>query len=214
MLIDSCASGGRRNDLETMRRAVPLWRSDFPFEPTAHQGMTYGISMWLPFYGTGTVANGTAPYYGQGVMPVIPYAFWSSACPSYMSEIDIRQEDYDYGTLRRLWSEWRQLGPYFYGDYYPLTPFSRKTDVWIAWQFHRSDKGDGFIAAFRRPDAEQEALNLRLRGLAPRARYRFTVIDGPALGSAELTGERLMTDGLPLVLTHRPECTVIRYERL
>jgi alpha-galactosidase len=27
--IDSCASGGRRNDLETMRRAVPLWRSDY-----------------------------------------------------------------------------------------------------------------------------------------------------------------------------------------
>lgn len=28
MLIDSCASGGRRNDLETLRRAVPLLRSD------------------------------------------------------------------------------------------------------------------------------------------------------------------------------------------
>jgi alpha-galactosidase len=29
MLIDSCASGGRRNDLETLRRAGPLLRSDF-----------------------------------------------------------------------------------------------------------------------------------------------------------------------------------------
>ena len=29
MLIDSCASGGRRKDLETLRRAVPLLRSDF-----------------------------------------------------------------------------------------------------------------------------------------------------------------------------------------
>jgi hypothetical protein len=28
MLIDSCASGGRRNDLETLRRAVPLLQSD------------------------------------------------------------------------------------------------------------------------------------------------------------------------------------------
>ena len=33
MLIDTCASGGRRNDLETLRRAVPLWRSDYAFEP-------------------------------------------------------------------------------------------------------------------------------------------------------------------------------------
>ena len=55
MLIDSCASGGRRNDLETMRRAVPLWRSDYAFEPVGHQCMTYGISLWLPFHGTGTV---------------------------------------------------------------------------------------------------------------------------------------------------------------
>ena len=33
MLIDSCASGGRRNDLETLRRAVPLLRSDYLFDP-------------------------------------------------------------------------------------------------------------------------------------------------------------------------------------
>jgi len=28
LLIDNCAAGGRRIDLETLRRAVPLWRSD------------------------------------------------------------------------------------------------------------------------------------------------------------------------------------------
>ena len=57
MLIDSCASGGRRNDLETMRRAVPLWRSDYAFEPIGQQCMTYGIRLWLPYHGTGTVAS-------------------------------------------------------------------------------------------------------------------------------------------------------------
>ncbi len=56
--IDSCASGGRRNDLETMRRAVPLLRSDFQFPGMAgvvegNQAHTYGLSSWLPFQGTG-----------------------------------------------------------------------------------------------------------------------------------------------------------------
>ena len=50
MLIDSCASGGRRNDLETLRRSVPLLRSDF--QPAnaweAQHGQTYGISSWIP----------------------------------------------------------------------------------------------------------------------------------------------------------------------
>jgi alpha-galactosidase len=36
MLIDSCASGGRRNDLETLRRAVPLLRSDYIMEPVGN----------------------------------------------------------------------------------------------------------------------------------------------------------------------------------
>ena len=56
--IDSCASGGRRNDLESMRRAVPLLRSDFQFPEMkgvveGNQGHTYGLSFWLPFQGTG-----------------------------------------------------------------------------------------------------------------------------------------------------------------
>lgn len=50
MLIDSCSSGGRRNDLETLRRAVPLLRSDFQPSHTweAQQAQTYGISAWIP----------------------------------------------------------------------------------------------------------------------------------------------------------------------
>ncbi len=57
MLIDSCASGGRRNDLETLRRSVPLLRSDYLSEPIGQQGHTYGIASWMPFYGTGTGAT-------------------------------------------------------------------------------------------------------------------------------------------------------------
>ena len=37
MLIDSCASGGRRNDLETMRRAVPILPTDLENNPEAYQ---------------------------------------------------------------------------------------------------------------------------------------------------------------------------------
>ena len=29
LLIDNCASGGRRIDIETLRRSIPLWRSDY-----------------------------------------------------------------------------------------------------------------------------------------------------------------------------------------
>ena len=48
MLIDSCASGGRRNDLETLRRAVPLLRSDYIIEPVGNQCHTYALSCGFP----------------------------------------------------------------------------------------------------------------------------------------------------------------------
>ena len=59
--IDSCASGGRRNDLETMRRSVPLLRSDWsvtgmakePLQIEGNQSQTYGLSSWLPWQGAG-----------------------------------------------------------------------------------------------------------------------------------------------------------------
>ncbi len=54
MLIDSCASGGHRNDLETMRRSVPFLRSDYIFDPVANQCHSYGLALWLPYNGTGT----------------------------------------------------------------------------------------------------------------------------------------------------------------
>jgi len=37
LIIDNCASGGRRMDLETMSCSVPLWRTDFPGDPLAKQ---------------------------------------------------------------------------------------------------------------------------------------------------------------------------------
>ena len=42
-MIDNCASGGRRLDIETIGRATPFWRSDGPRDPIAHQCHTYGL---------------------------------------------------------------------------------------------------------------------------------------------------------------------------
>ncbi len=62
LVIDTCSSGGRRNDLETLRRAVILLRSDYqtpqgrffsPDDPiplqVGNQGHTYGLSSWVPY---------------------------------------------------------------------------------------------------------------------------------------------------------------------
>lgn len=209
MLIDSCASGGRRNDLETMRRAVPLWRSDYAYEPIGHQSMTYGISLWLPYHGTGTVASSAAPYYGGGYTDVEPYAFWSNAAPSLGSGVDVRVREIDYDSLRRLVGQWRELSRYYYADFYPLTPYTQDHAEWIAWQFHDPERGEGAVQAFRRGKSESGEMRLVLNDLKPEATYTLTVFDTP--GTSEATGRQLMTEGLHVMLPQSPSAAVVVY---
>ena len=76
LLIDTCASGGRRNDLETLRRAVPLWRTDYILEPIGTQCCTYGISSWIPFHGTGVKEPNA--YHFRSMMTPYPNCLWDA----------------------------------------------------------------------------------------------------------------------------------------
>ncbi len=211
MLIDSCASGGRRNDLETMRRAVPLWRSDYAFEAIGHQCMMYGLSLWLPFHGTGTVCTRNAPYYGSGHTPIEPYAFWSNACQSTGFGIDVRLKDLDYAALRRLVGQWRKVAPNYYGDFYPLTPWTRDSTVWMAWQFNRPESGEGMVQVFRRHNSFYESASFKLFGLDAEADYVVSNLD---TGAQEYrSGRRLLTEGLSIAIATKPGVSISTYRR-
>jgi alpha-galactosidase len=195
MLIDSCASGGRRNDLETLRRAVPLLRSDFQFGEGAtmpNQGHTYGISSWLPYYGSGCYF--TDKYSARSyIMPCTGYAGTNAA-------------------TKRAYQEARQVAPYMLGDYYPLTPYSIRPSDWIAWQFDRPDLAGGVVQAFRRDKNESPTKVLRLNGLAPSAQYEITDLDGGA--ARRRSGKALMEQGLTLELQVKPGAAVVFYRKV
>jgi alpha-galactosidase len=214
LLIDECASGGRRNDLEMMRRAVPMWRSDKTMEPVGQQTMTYGLSMWVPYFGTGTVAWSDATYFVTGKTPIEAYGFWCSACPSLNLLFDAREKGLDWDKIRQLCAQWQQVMPYYYGDFYPLMKINRENDAWVAWQFDRPEQGDGIVQGFRRKDSIYESARLKLRGLDPKANYRITRIDRPSQPATEASGEDLLNKGLPLTIDERPGAVIVKYERL
>ncbi len=211
LLIDACASGGRRNDLEVMRRAIPLWRTDYPFHSTNSQAMTYGISFWLPSYGTGTVACGSAGYYGGGKTPVEPYAFWSDVTPNLGLGIDVRETDLDYAKLRSLIAGWRTISSYYYGDFYPLTRYSLSDDDWMGWQFDEPEKGGGMLQVFRRPASIFEAGRLKLRGLDPTADYVVRELNTNQ--TRHVRGEELMARGLLVTISEQPGAAIFVYTK-
>ncbi len=197
MLIDSCASGGRRNDLETMRRAVPLLRSDYVWEPVGNQGQTYGLSLWLPFYGAGF----TSP------KDYSAYSHRSLMCPHQTMIYDVRA-DLDDNLLIKLYREWLDVAPYFYGDFYPLTSWNLSETDWIAWQFNQTGIG-GFVSAFRRSQCHFLSARFRLSGLDPDAEYRIENTD--TTESMIRTGNELMEKGLLIKIPEQPGAVIVKY---
>jgi alpha-galactosidase len=212
MPFDECASGGRRNDLEMMRRAVPLWRSDRLYVPIGQQCLTYGISLWIPYYGTNTIGCSRPTSLNSGKTPFEPYAFWSTAAPSTLFTFDVREKELDYDLIRKLVSQWREINFCYAGDFYPLTKTGLENDTWIAWQYDCPEKSSGVVQAFRRPECGYVGIRLKLRGLEPQAKYRITRLD--RTGEAEFSGEELMQKGLSVSIDEAPGAAVIVYRRV
>ncbi|MGO9109058.1 MAG: LamG-like jellyroll fold domain-containing protein [Thermoguttaceae bacterium] len=199
--IDSCASGGRRNDLETLRRAVPLHPTDYNYgHLAAKQAFHQSLFQWIPYFGSNTVPCDT----------VDAYAIRSGHAMSVVLGYDLRRSDLDYALLRKLTKEARLVAPYYYGDYYPLTPYTLSEDAWIAWQFNQTEAGDGLVEAFRRPRSQKASISLQLRGLDAQAVYEIKNADQEAPTRA--TGRDLMEKGLTVSAAHRPQAALITYK--
>lgn len=196
--LDSCASGGRRNDLETLRRSVPLLRSDAFGDTITQQNHTFGISLWIPYHGS-----------GHGESDV--YWFRSCIFPASRVGWDARKQNLDYALLRRMIAEFRVVEPYLLADYYPLTPYSLEKNVWVAWQFDDPDSGGGIVQAFRRETCPEASAVLILKGLDPDARYEMKSLDG---GPGSLvSGRELLGSGFKVSASTQPAALIYRYQR-
>jgi alpha-galactosidase len=201
--IDSCASGGRRNDLETMRRGVPFTRSDFQFPEMpncvdGNQCHTWALSSWLPYQGSGCRYYDT---YGYRSFYMAEYGMCAPPTPENTK------------AQQKSYAECKQIAPIMtFGDYYPLTGYDLGHKVWMAWQFDRPENGDGVVQAFRRGECDESKKTFRLQGLDPKARYQLKNFD--VEGSTEVSGAELMDKGLTIELSEKPGSAIITYERV
>ena len=203
LMIDSCAGGGSRNDFETMRRALPFYRSDYLFDVVSNQCQSYGQALWLPF-------NGTVPGEKQFSIYELRSDF---ACPSVLPCWNLPDRTLPYDLLRKTVREWQEYAPNYFGDFYPLTPASLAPDVWVAWQFNRPEAGRGVVQAFRHDQSSYTSAHFKLRGLDPAARYRLADVDAPNAPKT-FTGRELMETGFDVVVPEKPGAVIISYQRL
>ena len=114
LILDTCASGGRRIDLEMIKRALILTRSDYLWDPTGQQCHTYGLAQWLPITGIG--AASTDQYNCRS-----GYGSHYTFAANYLSE-----DEAVWDSMRNTLTECSALAPMFHKDFYPLTPIFHK----------------------------------------------------------------------------------------
>ena len=200
LIIDNCAGGGRRLDIEMVKRAISLTPSDYLWEPTGEQSMNYALSLWLPWHGIGSVS-------------LNPYDFISGMGASFVWAGDLYASNPSAWTkAAELLTKYKAIKGLYTGEFYPLTPYSTDNNVWMAWQYKRPSVGDGMVQAFRRADNGDAEVRFKLRGLDPGARYK--VADFDAKHSATIPGRQLMEAGLVVKISDKPGAAVIFYERV
>ncbi|MCC7360965.1 MAG: alpha-galactosidase [Anaerolineales bacterium] len=199
LLIDNSASGGRRLDLETISRSVPLFRTDYFWVANADQDMTYALSQWLPIHAMGVHAAQDTYTFRSGMGTSVALAYNYLAGPPW-------------DWLRDRLAEYNLVRDYFYGDYYPLVSGVVDGGLWVAYQFDRPDLGEGMVLAFQREGKGQATLTPALGGLNPAATYEFTNADTGEVTT--LTGAEAAAGGLPITLDGPRQSALITYHQL
>ena len=199
--IDNCASGGGRNDIESLRRSLPFMRSDADRTTTALRlSMTASFNRWIPFHGANTKESQDELSAGLagGSTSYITRASW---LPVYnISEVFTHDVDLDYDRLRATFGEWKKYNHLLIKDFHPLTPWHRHDDDsnWTVFVWHDLKSGEGVLQAFRQETCPEPEYTAFLKFLNPSKGYSLTNED---TGETMIrTGASLATEGLTISL--------------
>ena len=200
--IDSCASGGRRNDLETLRRSVPLHYTDYgygdvPVKLAFHNTMFE----WIPYFKEWTHSWDIGGH-DRFSHRIDSYSYHCGLAPMLYPALDIRRGDYDYALAVKMIDIWRRAGELLLsGDYYPLTPFLRSADQWVAWQFDSPESDRGLIQAIRLPESPEETFTIFPKAILPDSVYHLENLE--TRETIEKVGRDLVRSGFTLALAKR-----------
>lgn len=194
LIIDNCASGGKRLDLEMAYRSIAFWRSDYncAYHPdlfNATQSQTYGVSFWLPI--TGTALWMENEYSSRSaIMPLMLMDFFSNEHP-----------EFSFNDEQRV-----LMG----GNYYPLDFGSFDDDKILAMQFSAENALSGTALIYKREKVNDTEYTVKLNGLVASKTYKVYDVDKPEKVHT-LTGEKLMNEGITLKLPEGQKAIILMF---
>ncbi|HOD51398.1 MAG TPA: alpha-galactosidase [Candidatus Hydrogenedentes bacterium] len=183
LLIEQCASGGRRIDLETVRRGHTFWKSDDTLDQPLMRFHQTGGNYFL--LGGHLNTNYCELRSGDEMLALFGGLLGFG--------LDFRVlDDAQKATIRRTVAAYKEVRGFLNRDYYPLFPQARAGNDWTGWEFVDPQSQGGYFAVFRPEHSPYGLADVRLKGLRVETRFRmWDVMSGQEreAGGAELSQE-------------------------
>jgi alpha-galactosidase len=210
LIIDDCASGGRRIDLETISRSTALSRTDFVGDMVANQCHSFGLLRWVPMNTTsaGTLGKGNEYRIRSSMTTGLSFGLFSSGD---VPQATTDYSDFPYAEVKQSVDRFRAIQRFFYGDFYPLTEYTQANDAWMAYQLDLPESGEGLVVVLKRPLSKYIQANFVLNELKAESGYEVTNLDSSEQSIAQ--GSELMDRGIAVKLPNKPDSTLISYRR-
>ena len=182
--IDSCASGGRRNDLETLRRSVPLHPTDYGYGyHHINQAYRHTLHSWIPFTRSWTNSwdknneyCNHDDYYADDTTPLDNFklvnGFGVLSFIAGVSELKNLGDKAPY--IRKMIKIWEKCSEMqLNGDFYALTENHRDNTKWTVFQFDRPENNNGAIQVLRNNQSKDESITVKPQGFCGGCKYIF-----------------------------------------
>lgn len=158
LLIEGCASGGRRIDLETLKRSHTFWKSDKTDDVPTFRFQGTGANQFLP----GGMLNANLLEIGSktDVQSLFcgPLGFgadWTRVPPEKLAMV--KAHIAYFKSIRHLLNQ----------DFYPLFPQSRDQTAWTGWQFHDPSTDETLCVVVRPEASRYSRASVQLHDLRP-----------------------------------------------
>ena len=199
MLIDNCASGGRRLDLEALRRTVFFFRSDYQCAFNANadvvQAHNANLSRLIPYSGCTTKLSD---------LYALRSAYSSSYGVAYWNAIFQDEAKVDWAAAKKVCDEYLRIRKYFSRDFHNHGSTSADPSAWALWQYHNPETKAGVVLAFRRAESPCDRVQVPLKGLPAGAQVIAENLDTGA--KSDVKGD------LEIMLKDRRSSAVIAYK--
>lgn len=205
--IDSCSSGGRRNDLEAMRRAVPLHPTDYGYgDHPVKQAFETAWFSWTPYFrGIALSWDDEDGNYNTGKPYAHGFDSYAAHCalaPVYTFGAQADSSDEEFQIALAFKKIWDKAAPYtLTGNFYLLTELRKSSEDYFSIQFYDEDDESGIIQVIRNTRCEKESVTVFPRQFEEGEVYLF---ESPEFnGSFEATGKEIIQNGFTVSIPKR-----------